>query len=237
MASVDLSINATAFLADDRDISRYSDHVLVLVDAHIGEPDANPQLRERFDSHVQVLRSNNPDEDELDDPSMLFIRSDLLASLRNEVYCLNYFSTSDAGLKYIHAHPDKKIFFISSGTIGRIMVPEIVALPQIKAIYIFCGNIAFHLEWALDYQYQAFLMFDHEDDLLARLTLDLGQYVESKGDRYEAHKDFFQARNCFIWAKKLYLRCASVSDINTTAKVRTITEKIDRMELSHEVSS
>ena len=236
MATVELSAEAEPLLVKDRDISQYSDHVTVWIDTYIGEPHANPKLKEKFDSNVQVLRTNNPDEAELDDVSMLFIRSAVLEKLRIEVYCLNYFSTVEAGLAYIRAHPEKKIFFISSGTIGRIIVPQIAELPQIEAIYIFCGDILRQLDWASNYVTDAFLMFDHQDDLLERLTRDLGVYVESKGDQYEARNDFFPARNCFIWAKKLYVRYASATGTKQTDLIETITVKINRMQSSREVS-
>ncbi|CAF3090561.1 unnamed protein product [Rotaria sp. Silwood2] len=61
-------------------------------------------------------------------------------------------ATSDEAIQQIIKHPTAKIFFISSGRLGKDMVPIIVGqYPLIHSFYIFCFAMAEHVKWASDY--------------------------------------------------------------------------------------
>ncbi|CAF2390198.1 unnamed protein product [Rotaria sp. Silwood2] len=46
---------------------------------------------------------------------------------------------------------DDRIVFVVSGQLGQKIVPQIHQLPQIRSIYIYCQNMAFHEQWARPY--------------------------------------------------------------------------------------
>ena len=195
----------TPYCNDNRDFGHFSDHVSVWIDKYIGVDNEYSMLKAKFNDNVQVLQTNNTNEMEADDDTMLCANQDMLKKLSDEVYCLKYFCTTERALDYIHNNSQRKIFFISSGTIGQEIVPLIAELPQIQGIYIFCGNISKHAEWARDYIDKISAMLEHQDDLLQRLTRDIADYVEQKGDQHNANGDKVQARNCYSWSKKLLI--------------------------------
>ncbi|CAF0802527.1 unnamed protein product [Rotaria sp. Silwood1] len=232
-----LSEGTTPYYTDERDFGRFSDHVTVWIDKYIGEENTYGNFKEKFDNNIQVLQSNNVNEMEIDDDAMLCANPDMLKKLTHDVYCLKYFSTIEKGLEYIHKNSDKKIFFISSGTIGKIIVPQIANLSQIQGIYIFCGNISRHTEWAGEYVDKIVAMLEHQDNLLERLTRDIAEYVEKKGDEYKTNDKILQARNCYAWSKKLLIRGQLLGDIGTKKLIDKITKKIDEVQSSAECHS
>ncbi|CAF0873577.1 unnamed protein product [Rotaria sordida] len=228
---IPLSEGPRPYYTDDRDFGHFSDHVTVWVDIHIGMEDSYADFKAKFNNNIQVLQSNNINEEEIDDDSILCANPDMLKKLSDEVYCLKYFPTIEKGLEYILKNSDKKIFFISSGTIGKIIVPQIANLPQIQGIYIFCGNISYHTEWAGEYAENISGMFEHQDNLLERLTRDIAAYVERKGDQYKTNEAILPARNCYAWSKKLLIRAKQVGDSGTTKLIDNITKKINELEI------
>lgn len=67
----------------------------------------------------------------------------------------------------------KRIFFVSSGSMGASIMPDIHEILS-RCIYLFCGRIIKH-DWAYDYA-EYLLMFDHETDIFARLLRDIAKY-------------------------------------------------------------
>jgi tetratricopeptide (TPR) repeat protein len=49
---------------------------------------------------------------------------------------------------YLQGMKSEEAFIISSGSLGRQIVPKIHDMPQVRAIYIFCGDRTRHAEWA-----------------------------------------------------------------------------------------
>jgi hypothetical protein len=231
------SAGATPYLPDDRDFGRFSDHVTVWIDKYIGVANSYEGFKTKFDDNIQVLKTNNPLESEIDDDSMLCADQDMLKKLSDDIYCLKYFSTIEKGLEYIRANPGKRIFFISSGSIGKEVVPQIVDLPQIKGIYIFCGNISAHTGWAGDYVDNISAMLEHQDNLLERLTRDIAEYVEKKGDDYQKKDAKLPARNCYAWAKKLLIRGKMLGDTGLSKLIDRVDKKLNELQSSTECPS
>jgi hypothetical protein len=229
---LNLSDGPTPCNTDDRDFGRFSDHVTVWIDKYIGVENDYGEFKTKFNDNIQVLQSNNPTENEIDDDTMLCADQGMLKKLSDEVYCLKYFSTPEKGLEYILQNSQKKIFFVSSGTIGKIVVPEIVKLSQIQGIYIFCGNISHHTGWAGDYVENITAILEHQDNLLERLTRDIALYVEEKGDEYTTMGESLKARNCYAWAMKLLIRGRNLGDTGANRLIDKIQTKIEGVQTS-----
>ena len=89
--------------------------------------------------------------------------------------------TPAEAIKLIESYPGTKIFFISSGSLGKDMVPEIVRRYQlIHSFYIFCFKMIKHCDWASEYT-SCLQMFDHPVDLLVRLMRDISYYFIQQG--------------------------------------------------------
>ena len=212
-----------------KDSSLSSDHLTVWVDDHIGKEENNQDLKDKFDKKVQVLKTM-PNELEIDPESMMCTDPKLLADLSAEAYCLKYFSKIETALAFIRNSSTKTIFFISSGSIGKEIVPRLVELSNVKEIYIFCRDISEHVEWAEPYTDRISNFFQHQDDLLERLTNDIGKYLEAKGDQFVTNDAPWQAKNCYAWAQKLYLRNVEDECMNSRQSLRRVKEKMESIQ-------
>jgi hypothetical protein len=89
--------------------------------------------------------------------------------------------TGDEAIELIQNYPNAKFFFISSGSLGKDMVPKIVQQYSfIHSFYIFCFKMANHCGWASEYV-DCLQMFDHPIDLLVRLMRDISEYFINQG--------------------------------------------------------
>ncbi|CAF1309732.1 unnamed protein product, partial [Rotaria sp. Silwood1] len=71
-----------------------------------------------------------------------------LQHLRKIVASITTFTDAQQCVNFLREIKKEKIFMIVSGSLGRQIVPEIEALPQLEAIYVFCGNQSVHEQWA-----------------------------------------------------------------------------------------
>ncbi|CAF4866744.1 unnamed protein product, partial [Rotaria sp. Silwood1] len=71
-----------------------------------------------------------------------------LAQLRGVVNEVNQWTTAEQCIAKLQENSEDTSFVISSGYLGQHLVPEIHGMPQLDAIYIFCGNKQRHQEWA-----------------------------------------------------------------------------------------
>ncbi|CAF1445093.1 unnamed protein product, partial [Rotaria sp. Silwood1] len=71
-----------------------------------------------------------------------------LQHLRKIVASITTFTDAQECVNFLSEIKKEKVFMIVSGSLGRQIVPEIEALPQLEAIYVFCGNQSVHEQWA-----------------------------------------------------------------------------------------
>jgi hypothetical protein len=50
-------------------------------------------------------------------------------------------------VQFLNTIDQERVFVITSGSLGQQLVPDIHAIPQLDAIYIFCGNKSRHEQW------------------------------------------------------------------------------------------
>jgi hypothetical protein len=70
-----------------------------------------------------------------------------LAQLRNIVNDVNICTEPEQCVQFLKGIDKEKAFVITSGSLGQHLVPNIHAMPQTDAIYIFCSNTSRHEEW------------------------------------------------------------------------------------------
>ena len=70
-----------------------------------------------------------------------------LAQLRSVVNDVTICTQSDQCIQFLNDVSDEKAFVIVSGSLGQHLVPDIHTMPQLDAIYIFCGNQSRHEQW------------------------------------------------------------------------------------------
>lgn len=71
-----------------------------------------------------------------------------LQQLRTVVHHLDLFTQIDDCLRFLDKVNNEQALIITSGSLGQQLVQQIHHLPQVDAIYIFCGNLDRHRSWA-----------------------------------------------------------------------------------------
>ena len=103
------------------------------------------------------------------------------------------FADSQSCVTFIQSEIHKKIFFILSGSFGSEVVPIVYDLQQVQQIYLFCGTILSHVNWAIDYTDKMY-MFDHENDLLERLYREVEAFLRERANFYLQQANLFRDR-------------------------------------------
>jgi hypothetical protein len=167
------------------------------------EGDNYQSMKDEFND--PIASSSSPSSDPIDQKTCHETKQDLLAHGAPVITA----RTADEAIELIKNYPTAKIFFISSGSLGKDMVPKIVNQYQlIHSFYIYCFKMIKHRDWASDYL-SCLQMFDHPIDLLVRLMRDISEYFIEQGktnlqfnDAKNALKYFNHARNLEIQANK-----------------------------------
>ncbi|CAF1532925.1 unnamed protein product [Didymodactylos carnosus] len=214
---------------EGRDIGQYSDHITVWLDKHIGREGQNDDLKLKFRTDIHPLTTLDHEEAEVDPP--LHLDPEILELLKDRVYFLKAFFDPEECLKFINLYHDRKIFFITSGSMGEHFLSRIAGLPQIQEILIFCGNISHHVHtWAMNYTEIITAMLDYQTNLLLRLTKDIAKYIEDKGNQHMAHFERNGATTCYAWAIKLTLRAKKLGDTKSKALLDILVRKFEDAE-------
>jgi hypothetical protein len=93
----------------------------------------------------------------------------------------------------------KKVFCIIQGKHAQDIVPDIIRFTTEPVVYIFCHYMLTLTEWAQDIR--CVLeggIFNHEKDLLGKLTTDLADYANLKAQEYRIKR-----AACEEWAENL----------------------------------
>ncbi|CAF0926493.1 unnamed protein product [Rotaria sordida] len=140
---------------------------------------------------------------------------------------LHMFTDKNECLESIQEHlaDNKRVFFISSGSMGALIVPDIHDLLS-RFIYIFCGRITKH-DWAFDYTTDL-LIFDHETDLFARLLRDIAKYYISKSEKSSNQANSIEYLK---WAFRLAQR-ANKLDQDDVKFIKTIEKHLIQLDPS-----
>ncbi|CAF1222350.1 unnamed protein product [Didymodactylos carnosus] len=122
-------------------------------------------------------------------PNAYLEDEEFLNTLKQSAYRLEVVDEVDQCLKLIHANLNKKVFIVSSGSLGKEIVPKIAGLPQLAGVLIFCANKKEHLKWTAQYCADdrdddgnpigiMKAVVDHDDDLLYHLPKNIGEYLD-----------------------------------------------------------
>ncbi len=125
-------------------------------------------------THVIVWLDSNAND------SVSSFRSKLTEDPRQ---CVKIFAEMNPCIEFLQTNLNETIFFVLSGSFGSKVVPLIYDYNHIHQIYLFCGSIASHANWAMDYT-DKMLMFDHQDDLLRRLFTEIELYLRQQAERH-----------------------------------------------------
>lgn len=93
-------------------------------------------------------------------------------------------STVEECRNYLPNIKHRKVFFIIQGSLSEEIVPDIERIipeEMEPVVFLFCGNKTKYVEFAQNHEsIMRGQIFDHQQDLLGRLTYDLNEYAIKK---------------------------------------------------------
>jgi hypothetical protein len=156
-----------------------SAYAIIWADAHIGLKNACPEMKTQFQAGVVEVAAVPPSPP---DPI-----NDLICAVFEYSAPITFADTPKSTLELIVKNLElfKKIILISSATMGKEIVPEIIKNKfEIHSCYIFCANMEAHVDWVFQCRDDGLNMqvFDHQTTLLIRLGRDMSQILSDEGN-------------------------------------------------------
>ena len=159
---------------------------IIWLDAFIGEDGKYESFKRNFQTTLRPAAAVPPDNINV-----------LICSLTENAAPVLFAQTPAQAATLIEEHHDKQIIFISSGSLGKPMIPLICSVYlHVYRFYFFCYDIGKYLEFAMDYVC-CLQMFNFETDLLVRLARDISKDIITQGEGYLEIDDAENALKCF----------------------------------------
>jgi hypothetical protein len=160
--------------------------------------------------------SNLNDISQNDVPSIITnstdVIHDVLRILATYATPITHAETPQQALMLIDQHKDKRIFFISSASLAKSIIPIIIAEQDYDCkFYILCHDISYWIDWAIDYT-DYVQMFDFEIDLLIRISTEISTEIINLGRSFMASKDSTNAIKCFKNARQILILVTARTD-------------------------
>ena len=154
-----------------------SGYIIIWLDAHIGSKDNCRIMKKEFEVGLEEIAAvPSMPHDPIDD---------LICAIREHSAPILFTDSQEKALKLIEDNTGfKKTIFISSATLGRRIVPQIIEKElQLESYYVFCGNMVAHRNWGIECINDGLniQMFDHETTLLKRLCRDMSNILKEDG--------------------------------------------------------
>ena len=181
---------------------------IIWLDAYIGQDGQCHPFKRDFQTTLQLAATVPPDS-----------INALIFTLEQNAAPLSFAHTPAQAATLIEKHHDKRIIFISSGSLGRPMIPFITAVyTHVYRFYFFCLNIKKYVDFAMDYLV-CLQLFDHETDLLVRLARDISSDIIKLGQTNMNLNDGKNALKCFEHALTLNNDANRIDKLNSACLV------------------
>ncbi|UJR20217.1 hypothetical protein I4U23_023348 [Adineta vaga] len=217
--------------------SEKPNHMIFWLDLHIGDPTKYTHLKKAFGSNTDPRNETPTMLGDKDYDIMLAVGDAVSVVFEGVHFLLQAFTREEDCLAAFEANQDKRIFFITSGVLGKDVVPKIIERyrnvftdritdESYSSIYVFCHNIELQMNWALEYL-KYVQIFDFDKDLLQRMTHDIADYFFERGRRILKDNDPVNALKHLHWAKRLYYQFEKMDPEKLTDTFRQVQESKD----------
>jgi hypothetical protein len=219
-------------------------HMIFWLDVTIGNPKEYVHLKKAFGSTTDPTSQTWTRLLDKDYDNLLAAGDEVSVTFEGVEFLLQAFNNEDACLAAFEENQNKHIFFITSGSMGKNIVPKImekyrniftdpITDQPYASVYVFCHSIEYHMEWGMDYA-EYVQMFNFDSELLERMTRDIAEYFIERGKRLRKDNNLEGALQHLYWAKKLWYQYDKMRQGITTNDGRTVSEsegskKIDKL--------
>ena len=190
-------------------------YLLIWLDKYIGRPHEYLLLKRHFFMTTDPTTGNTVDLADAHIRRSIREGEALPLQLDQVQFSLRAFDNVETCFAAIENNLDKRIFFITSGSKGKIIVPSLVAhfpctFVTNHFMYIFCGNMNMSQvddveptnDWALGFTDHV-LMYDHQNDLMVRIVSDIANYFSAEADRLRDANQLDNALEHYQWSKRM----------------------------------
>lgn len=201
--------------SDDYD-DKKPNHIIFWLDQTIGDPDKYKHLKKAFATNADPTNETPTMLTDTDYDRLMVSGDAVTVEFEGVRFLLQAFNNEEACLAAFEKNQDKekRIFFITSGSLGATAVPKIIEKYRhiftdpitdkpYPSVYVFCHNIEFQMEWGMDY-YEYLQMFNFDSELLERMTRDIAEYFIGRAIRIREDNDLKGALQRLYWAKRLW---------------------------------
>ncbi|CAF1164308.1 unnamed protein product [Adineta ricciae] len=218
--------------------SEVPDTSVVWVDLSIGDPDNYKILKAAFSSTTDPEHAK---------PVPLFDHEFLeicrTVNFEGIQFSLAAFTNIEKCIEYLKENRHRKIFLITSASMGRSLLPLIelhcrnVFTDQetnelCACVYVFCHDATRHIDWMMDYIDYIPTTFTFDKDLLVRLVHDIANYFRIKSIRLLAKnpRDYSVIKSHLNWAFILYQRYYELDKIGLKEQVNEVKRLLNEIE-------
>jgi hypothetical protein len=205
------------------------DHMIIWLDDHIGKPTEYQLLKKAFASNLDPRYEICTMLTDRDIDNLLRTGDIMPVHFAGVPFHLLAFDNPIRCYEAFEHYKNKHIYFITSGTLGKYIVPMLIENHKLlftdpvtqepyNSIYIFCGNTEFHYDWLIKFQ-EYLQPFNHEADLLARMTRDVADYFVEQGERHLQN-----ALRRYQWSKKVFHQYTRMGE-NCIAQMRKVEKR------------
>jgi hypothetical protein len=220
-------------------------HMIVWLDLNIGVREDYKRLKAAFSSttdpnHVNPVRLIDKEDDEIN-RAVGFEQ----INFEGVNFLLAAFTNVERCVDFLQENQTKKVFLITSGSMGRALLPLIkmhckdaftdpFTKQPCASVYVFCHEVKRQMDWMPSYPEYLAPPFDFDADLLLRMILDIAGYfvAESKRLLEEPSPNYSAVYNRLTWAHTLYDRYRpmknSCSIREEWAEVNQLIEKVEK---------
>ncbi|CAF0868832.1 unnamed protein product [Adineta ricciae] len=207
-----------------------SKHIVVWLDAYIAYPENNRQLKEYFSIITSTQQATPTLWEELGINNLIAMSVCDEMNINKQNKTLRMFKRIDSCVNFIEnfSQSNTKIFLVTTGSLGRKLVPRIYENQHIHGIYVFTCCLAYQIDWVIDFL-DKIIVFEHELDLLSRITRDIASYYVQRA--FEPIEDCEKSLNYLSWSKKLFGKADLVDQFDqSVTKLKQIDKYMYRIE-------
>ncbi|CAF2791818.1 unnamed protein product [Rotaria sp. Silwood2] len=209
-------------------------HMIFWLDASIGSSAEYLHLKKAFASNTDPRYETWTMLTDRDYDNLLVATEAQEVKFKGVRFLLQAFTKVEDCLEAFEKNQDKRIFFITSGQLGRHIVPKIIQQYRhiftdlitdqpYSSIYVFCHDFEGNANWAIEY-IEYIQIFDFDADLLERMTLDISKYFIERGKRLRQDNNLEGALQRLRWAKKLCHQHDKIEQQISTDNPRSVQE-------------
>jgi hypothetical protein len=218
------------------------DHMIIWLDITIGDREAYIHLKDAFSTTNDPKNETPVKLVDSDYEELLRIERPKRVNFEGVWFLLAAFTSVERCVECFEQNQHKRILFITSGSIGQTAVPIILERfrhtftdpatdEPYDSIYVYCHNIEYQINWALDYR-EYIQIFNHDADLLVRMIRDIANYFVMIGKRLldEDPPNNAAAYHRLSWAHELYQRYSKMENVSLQQEFNELNQLLEDVE-------